>query len=91
MSQKLSEYFMLASLILSAVSFASVVIRLWPILQTHVETLLVHIGALLCITAVGVKVYRKQVVMRIEVLLLAAIMIATWYFDFSLIGKLVIH
>ena len=92
MSQKLSEYLMLVALILVTVSFVSEVVELWPILRTHVTTLLlIHFAAVLCITAIARRVHRKEVVMPMELMLLAAIMVATWYTYLSLLGKLVAH
>jgi len=91
MSQKLSEYVMLGALILVVVGFSLEAIELWPILQNHITTLFVHFGAVLTIVAIGVRAYRKEVVRRSEVVLLAAIILATWYTDLSLIGKLVVH
>jgi hypothetical protein len=90
-SQKLTQYLMLVSLLLVAVALVSEIIGLWPVLRPHITTFFLHIGAVLCITAIALRTHRKQAVLPSEIMLLSAIMLATWYADLRLIGQLAVR
>jgi hypothetical protein len=95
MRQQLSGYFSVVCLILVFVAFMVQVVEVWPILATHVTSLmpavLVHVGAALYVTGIGLKTYRKQAVLPADVMLLASFIFATWFTYLNLIGKFAVH